>query len=240
MVRKRAKHHHKSVDRSKMIYVAGGIVVGFLVVGFFLMSWLMGEKQAITQKKMPEISLLAPPPPPPPIEQEPPEPEPPEPEKEEIVEEVVEEMPQDEAMDEAADEGPEDSALGLDAEGDGTGDSFGLKAKKGGKSILGNPTGDGGLARRYAWYINSVERQIHDKIKKAIEAKGKKSKADFKTVIDLHLSPDGVVTNFIVRNHTGNETIDSAIDSALVGMRLSEQPPEEMPRGFRIVITSRG
>ena len=237
--KKRSKKSHSGgMNRSSMVYIAGGIVLIILFLGFLGMRWLMGETVAVKNQKMPEVTLLTPPPPPPP------EPEVEEEEKieEEKPEEIIEEIPEPEpdTPPEAADEAPPDTGLGLDADGDGGGDAFGLQAKKGGKSIIGNPAGGGGDMQRFGWYIRRVEREIQEKIDRKVKQEGRPPKGDFRTVVDVYLTPNGTVRDFKIQKRTGNALLDASIEQTLSTMRISERPPEDMPSGFRINIRMRG
>ena len=147
------------------------LIGGFLVVaavtsglGVFISNML---EEAPNKKKMiQQISLIKPPPPPPPKIEKPPEP----PKVEEV---KVEEQKQPEEMpDTPTDEPPAGDLLGLDADGAGGGDAFGLLAKKGGRSLLGS----GG--NEFGWYTNRLSSYIEETLYNLSEQKKYKKLRD--------------------------------------------------------------
>ncbi len=121
----------ESQTKRKTIRVGIALVVVACMLGaaFFVLKILItgdaGKRKRVVQR----VTLIKPPPPPKPKEK------PPEPEvrkKEELPQPEQEELPSEDIDDSMDDEAPPGEDLGLDAEGSGAGDAFGLKGNKGG------------------------------------------------------------------------------------------------------------
>lgn len=163
------------------------------------------------RKQVQQVTLLAPPPPPPPPPkvEEPPEPE------------VQEEVEIDDQIDELEEvpDAPPMGDLGLDADGSGAGDSFGLIGRKGGRSLL-----DGDPKYEYA---TRVQEMIEDKLldNEDIRKKG------YKIGVAVWFDGSGRITRARLRESTGVEEIDNAIVAELTGPDMVvSNPPIGMPQ----------
>ena len=200
--------------------VAVVLVLCFAIgIVFLLKNWL-ADKPGNEKKVVQQVTILTPPPPPPPPEEPPPEPEVEE-EIEPEPEEVVEDMP-----DEAA-ETPPGADLGVDAEGSGAGDGFGIVGKKGGRGLLdGSP---------FAWYEGLMVSEIQDLLSNIDELKS--DEYDF--VIKLKVAFDGSVERVVLVRTTGDRERDKKLMSALTEFaRFSRMPPGKMPPVVTLKITS--
>lgn len=180
----------------------------------------MSGKGAPAQPLVQQISIVLPPPPPPPKLEEPePEPEP---------LELEEPEPQPVADDSSEAPGEE---LGLDADGVAGADGFGLRAKKGGRGLLGG--GD-----PYAWFAGILQRDLQAVLSGDDEIR---ALGEYAVVVSISLGEDGTVQETRLESGSNNPRLDEALRRALsAGVRLSRQPPEDLPQPIRLRITSRG
>ncbi len=196
------------------------------------------KKDAFTQ-----ITILKPPPPPPPIKEKPPEPEVKPEEKKEV---FTPEDTQDSKPAGEKDDTPAGDKLGVDAEGTAGGDAFGLVGKKGGRSLLAGGGGDGnGLGRlslltKYAFYTQIVEAQIRKSVSKHMEENGGGMKGQLQAIVRISLDANGSVVNFRIVGSSGNNKMDEAVNQTISKARISEPPPEGMPRTMTVRITYHG
>ncbi len=184
-----------------------------------------------TKKQVVQISLLKPPPPPPPP---PPEQKPPEPEVKEEVKLPEPEPPPEAARDEAP---PPGEQLGLDANGSGSGDAFGLAARKGGTDItkLGGPSGLG--RSQAAWFAGLVQSHLVAQLSK----EGKLRRSDYRVDLRVWFAPDGRIERFELLDSTGNKEVDEQIKLVLQSMPpLKQPPPADLPQPVKLRLTSRG
>lgn len=208
----------------RWVPVVGGVVIllGFGAVVYALVSSLNNTPPP-KKPEIQQISILQPPPPPPP----PPEVEEPPPEPEQV--DVPEPEPEPVAQDEPSDDPPPGEDLALDADGVAGADGFGLRAKKGGRGLIGG--GD-----RNAWYAGVLQRDLQGMLAGIDEIR----KGRYAVVIRIWVSPDGTVKDSEIVRGSGNSAVDSALARALQGgMRISESPPEDLPQPIKLQITSR-
>lgn len=204
-----------------LLQVAGAVVLGgtftALVMGMF-------KDPGTTRKKVvQEIAVLRPPPPPPPPK---PEEKPPEPElkKEEV--KLPEDKPQDPQQ---ADQPPPSETLGVDAQGSGNGDSFGLQGRPGGRDI----TTIGG--DKFGWYAGVLRGQIQKVLNRNERLRG----AEFKVILRIWVEPDGSVRRAELMDSTGDSEKDKRIRQALAEIpAFQEHPPADMPQPIRFRISS--
>ncbi len=201
----------------------GGLVllVVFGIGGFFAVRGL-GGAGVPAPPKVQEISLIQPPPPPPP----PPKLEEPPPPEQQL--DVPEPEPEPVPEDAAADEPPPGEDLGLDAEGVAGADGFGLRAKKGGRGLIGG--GD-----RNRWYAGVIQRDLQGLLADNDGARG----AKYSVIVKLWISADGRVERFELSDSTGDDQSDKALRGTLSGLRLSDSPPADMPQPVKLRVVSR-
>lgn len=200
--------------------VAGVLVFCGLI--YVVVSLVLSDKSA--PRKPPEIKIVAiiPPPPPPP----PPPPEPPK-----MVEQtpVPEEKPKEMMKEEMKkDDEPPPGPLSMDAKGEGPGDLFGLGGKPGGRGLLG---GGGG---RYVPYASMVQAQIAEVLRQHPKLKY----AAYRIPIDVWPDSTGRISRAEIGS-TGDREVDAAMRQALVGLRLREPPPKDMPMPINIRLTGK-
>jgi protein TonB len=201
-------------------------LVGMLAAG----AWsLLAEKQS-TKRQIVQISLLKPPPPPPPPP--PPEVKPPEPEIKEAIK-----APEPDPQPKADDAPPPGEQLGLDADGSGDGDAFGLAAKKGGRDITTIGGGAGNNRAQFAWFTGMVQSLLQEQFQK----NDKLRRADYRAVVKVWFAPDGTIERFELAGSSGDAEIDQNLKLSLSELpRLKQPPPEDMPQPVKLRVTSRG
>ncbi len=140
---------------------------------------------------------------------------------------------------------PAGDTLGVDAEGGAGGDSFGLVGRKGGRSILAR-TGGGGFAgevpllARFGGYIKIVTSEIKEKVIKRLDEGGGIPQGKHQCTIRVKVDKDGKIIDYHMTSSSGNNRMDQAVINALHSSRISEPPPENMPKIMDIMILSEG
>jgi outer membrane biosynthesis protein TonB len=236
------KKHRKK--RLVAAWVVPGVIVLFLVglVGF-LVKIMMSDDSGPRRQKITSVTLLKPPAPEPPKEKLP-EPEPPK----EIPKQTIEtpmEAPQQSPAQSAEPGPPAGADLGVDADGGAGGDGFGLVGKKGGRSITLGGGGGTGLNRlalnaKYGWYTQKVQDEIKRQVRKTLESDGGVPKGKLQATIKIEIDGQGVVRRHILLTSSGNRKMDDAVRIILAQIRISEPPPEGMPKAMTLKIISQG
>lgn len=192
------------------------VILILAVMGVIWLKDYFAQDVAKPKKIVQQITLITPPPPPPKVE-EPPPPEPEEniPEPEEVMDETPE---------------PVETAgadLGVDADGSGAGDGFGLVGKKGGRGLLdGSP---------FAWYEGLMASELQDQLAKIDELKSQ----EYNFRIKLKVGFDGRVERIEMIRSTGDREKDKLLLAALNKFtRFSQMPPGKMPSVVDLRITS--
>lgn len=199
---------------------AGAAIVVLVVAGAgALLIKKMAGRGAPAPPAVQQISIVLPPPPPPPPKLEEPEPE-----------EVEIEEPEPEPVVDDSAEPPPGQELGLDADGVAGADAFGLRARKGGRGLLG---GD-----RFSWYAGVLQRDLQAILSNDDEVRGL---GEYAVVVSISLTADGRLEQTRLVSGSNNPRLDEALRKALsAGVRLSQQPPEDLPQPIRLRISSRG
>lgn len=222
-------------NRKKILIVGVSCLVFVCLAGtsIFILSLLMKDDGGKRKRQVQRVALVKPPPPK--KLEKPPEPE--IKKKQEIIEPEPEETPPEE-MDDASDEDmPPGEELGLDSDGTGGADGFGLKAKKGGRSLIGGAGGSSSLLRRYAWYTRILQDEIRDMVNQYLEGKTDIPAGKHKMVLRIRLDGVGNMELASITTSSGNKLVDHAVEEAITGFRVSEGPPEEMPRIMNLKVT---
>jgi len=223
------------LKRSKsrfLVWGGSGLVVLVLAtVAFFVVHILSSEDSSKRRRAVQSVTLVKPPPPPEKIKEKPPEPEV---KKEEIVEKKPD-KPQEQP--EEKDEPPPGDRLGLDTEGGAGADEFGLVAKKGGAALIG---GGGNLMRQYAWYTAKIQEELRKKIYEHMEQNGGVPSGSCRASVQIRLDDQGRIIGHRIEEACGIRPVDEALEKVLSTARISEPPPEEMPRSIKIRVSTRG
>ena len=137
---------------------------------------------------------------------------------------------------------PAGDSLGVDGEGGAGSDGFGLVGKKGGRSILAGGPGGGkaSLLSKFSGYTQIVTSEIRKKVMKRLDGEGGIPKGKLQTVVRVSVDGDGRITDHRIIGSSGNTRMDEAVIQSLHSLRISEPPPEGMPRTMTIKIVSQG
>jgi TonB family protein len=223
--------------------MAWGILALMVVlagVGVYIVKSSLSNDSPLKKSSTVVVTLLKPPPPPQ-IKEKPPEPV-----KEIPKEEIyTPEQNQDSNPGPDQDKTPAGDNLGVDAEGTAGGDAFGLVGKKGGRSLLAGDGGNGGMGRlsllvKFAGYAHIAEAEIRKKVMKQMDKNGGIPKGKLQAGVRVCLDSSGAVVDFKIIGSSGNHSMDEAVQQALADTKLSEPPPDGMPRTMIIKITSQG
>jgi TonB family protein len=235
------KHKHKKKG-GFLNWLIPGMVIALLLTGILFLVKIFLAPDTGHRKDLVAVTLLKPPPPPE-QKEKPPEPEQP---KEQPKENIVTPNEAQQPQDQNDDSPPPGADLGVDAEGGAGGDSFGLVGKKGGRAItLGGGGGGGGASRlslltKYGWYTSKIQDELKQQMRKRLDQNGGTPKGKYQATVHIVLDPQGVVLDYRIVASSGNDKIDEAIKLSLPGMRVSQPPPEGMPRSMTMRVTSHG
>jgi TonB family protein len=234
---------HKKKKSGILNWLIPGMVIALLLTGILFLVKVFLAPDSVRRKDLVAVTLLKPPPPPE-QKEKPPEPEPP---KEQPKENIVtpNDTPQQQ-QDQNDDSPPPGADLGVDAEGGAGGDNFGLVGKKGGRAItLGGGGGGSGVSRlsllaKYGWYTSKIQDEIKQQMRKRLDQNGGAPKGKYQATVHIVLDPQGAILNYRIVASSGNDKIDEAIKLSLPGMRVSQPPPEGMPRSMTVRVSSQG
>lgn len=202
-------------------YIAAGLVAA-LGLGAWLLSRYLAGAPAPTKPVVQEIQLIRPPPP---LPDQPPPPPPPPEEKIDVPEP---DQPQPEPT--PSDEPPPGEQLGLDAEGSGGNDGFGLIGRKGGRDLLASGSG------AYSWYAGLIKDQLLGELSNEQKARA----GSYTVTVRVWVATDGSVRQIRLASSTGDSARDRAIEAALSRVRrLAQPPPPQMPQPVTLRIVSR-
>ena len=237
-----AEHSTHHAVRSKPSYMAWGILALMVVlagVGASIVKSSLSDDSP-HKKNSPVMVTLLKPPPPPQIKEKLPEPV-----KEIPKEEIYAPTQEDSNPGPDDDKAPAGDNLGVDAEGTAGGDAFGLVGKKGGRSILAGGGGSGGMGRlsllvKFAGYAHITEAEIRKKVMKQLDESGGIPKGKLQAGVRVRVDSSGAIIDFKIIGSSGNHKMDDAVQQALADTKLSEPPPDGMPRTMIIKITSQG
>jgi TonB family protein len=206
------------------------------------------------------ITLVAPPAPPPPQQPPPPEPElkpqtpqelaPADTTANKFTDQTAPAEPQTRGAGPVAPggPGPDSNVLGLDTSGEGGADAFGLAGRPGAREITtlgphyrgggGEGGGEGGVGqRRLVAKFNGLaySGKLKTSLEAALNAKTELREHDFRTVFDLWIDPNGLITRIKLVESSGEADLDGRIRAALNALPVAAPPPG-MPQPVRIAI----
>jgi TonB family protein len=215
------------------------LVVVFLGGAAFTVTMVLSGDGPRKRDNVATVTLLKPPPVQ--VKEKLPEPEPvKEMKKEEMVDPAP--GPQNEAQNNENDNTPAGENLGVDADGKAGGDSFGLVGKKGGRSILSGESGGGmgrlSLLSKFGWYTQIVETEIRKKVMKHMDENGGIPRGKLQAIVQVSVNSAGSIVKYKIIGSSGNHKMDEAVKQSIGDIKISEPPPEGMPRTMSIRVTS--
>jgi protein TonB len=200
--------------------LVGGIFFLVLVVGIVtLIRKFLANPDNQNTRRVQQISLIKPPepPPPPPPQEKPPE--------------VKQEVKLDEPPPPQQQAPPPGANLGLDAEGKGNGDQFGLVGNKGGREL----TLGGGDGNRFGGYLGGVQKSIQEELSR----NDKLRKGEYKVDVAIWISSSGTLQKFELLRSSGNLSLDAELKKVLAKIQQFDEPPSDMPQPVKLRISSR-
>jgi outer membrane biosynthesis protein TonB len=93
---------------------------------------------------------------------------------------------------------------------------------------------------KYGGYIQKIQAEVRQKVNKKLEQDGGIPKGKYQTLVKIVLDGGGAIVDYKVAGTSGNQKIDKAVREALSGIRISDPPPEGMPKALTIRISSQG
>jgi outer membrane biosynthesis protein TonB len=148
--------------------------------------------------------------------------------------------------------GPALGPIGLDTQGEGAGDSFGLSGRPGGREVttighIGDGEGDGGGGggsgsgqRRLSARFNGMAYAV--KLKQALEAafnaRNDLQGLHFHAVVDVWIGPDGKISRVTMVDTSGVADMDAQIESVLKATTVAP-PAANMPQPVRLAVNAK-
>jgi protein TonB len=125
----------------------------------------------------------------------------------------------------------------VDANASGSGDGFGLAARKGGQDLIDEgriPSAPS--PGRFNHYTGQVERVIQDELSRHDGLR----EADYVAIVKLWVDADGRIARVSLARSTGDAALDDKLRDALGALRATlGEPPGDMPQPIRIRVISR-
>jgi len=226
------KGQHKRWASKNLIWgVSAAVALVFMIGAGILLKALISDDGQKRKRQIQMVTLVKPPPPPK-IKEKPPEPE--VKKEEEIIEPEVEEDVPQETEQQAESDVPAGDELGLDADGTAGSDGFGLRAKKGGRSLIGG----GGANSQYAWYTKTLITEVVKMANDIMKRNGGIPEGKLQAVVRVVLDDGGRVVRHWLISSSGNREVDKAINEALSAAGIGEPLPKGMPRAMRFKVFS--
>jgi len=227
-------------EKKPVPWILIAVMIALVASGVYIVKTVLSEDEPHRKDTTATVTLLKPPPPVQ-VKEKPPEEIKDIPKKEDIIDPGVKNEAQNQNAD-SKDNTPAGDNLGVDAEGGAGSDSFGLVGKKGGRSILAGGSGIGSLSllTKFSGYTQIVVTEIRKKVMKQLDEEGGIPKGKLQTVVRVKVDVDGVVIDYRIIGSSGNNRMDDAVIQSLRSLRISEPPPEGMPKTMSIKIISQG
>jgi TonB family protein len=224
----------KSSSSNPMIFIAAAVIIVFLAGAVFMMSLLSSDDGKRKKREVAQVTLLKPPTPQE-VKEKPPEEIVKKEEKVETIAQVENDRPQNNEQDDKA----AGKDLGVDADGAAGGDGFGLVGRRGGRSLIAG--GDGSaMMKKYGWYTSLIQEDIKKYVRRRLDENGGIPKGKLQTGIRITLDGRGTVVDYRITASSGNRSMDETVKEALSFIRMSEPPPEGMPKTVNLRISSQG
>ena len=229
----------------KGLLTIGVICTVLLVAIGLLLKVMLTDSGSMKKPQIATVTLLKPPPPP---EQKEKLPEPEVPKQQQKMDTPLDTPQETPQNNQPADNTPPGADLGVDAEGGAGGDGFGLVGKKGGKALTlgGGGSGVSGGANRlsmmtkYGWYTAKIQDELKRQMRKRLDENGGIPKGKLQATVKLVLDSHGTVIKYQLIASSGDAKMDEALKASLPGFKVSQPPPDGMPSGMTLRISSQG
>lgn len=127
-----------------------------------------------------------------------------------------------------------DAPPGLDAQGEGAGDAFGLEGRPGGGDFGGE--GGGGGGSRFGWYHG----QIRDRILEAMQRRSKQLKQRAAGArLRVWIGSDGGLQRVELLSSSGDAALDALLLELSRSIRRLDPPPADMPQPVNLQLGAR-
>lgn len=140
-------------------------------------------------------------------------------------------------------EKPLDDQLGVEAEGEGAGDSFGLVAKRGGHDITrlgGSGGGSGGPSRAQQQMIfRGYGQTVAQRLERELQGSADVLAREYVVVTLVWIDTRGRIVRNELSQSSGSVEIDSALRKALGGAAVLPEPPSGLPLPLKLRFTVR-
>lgn len=138
---------------------------------------------------------------------------------------------------------PSGDQLGVDTEGEGSGDSFGLVARRGGRDIttIGGGGGGGGASRpidnrlAYSGYGRLVAQKLAD----TLQQNPALVEHEYMVVVLVWIDGRGRIVRSELTKSSGFIEVDSALRDALADARILPEPPGGLPQPLKLRFTTK-
>lgn len=135
---------------------------------------------------------------------------------------------------------PAGEMLGLDTEGEGAGDSFGLIARRGGREITtlgGGGGGGGGRALRDHLLFANYGRLVAQRLEGDLQADATITSREYVVVVLVWVDAQGRITRCELPRSSGYGEIDLELRDLLAKAPLLPDPPTDLPQPMRLRFT---
>lgn len=208
------------------IALAVGGVLTLALIWWFV-TWLR-DSPPEPRRTVQQVTVLRPLPTPPPPK---PEEKPPEPPK--VRDEVKIDTPKPVDEPESQPESPPPGPLGIDAQGSGPGDGFGLAGRPGGRDVTLGSGGGGALS--HSMFANGAARHIAQELGRIDRLRN----VEYRIDVRIWIGRDGRFERYEVVNGTGDQAVDGLIREGLARMAALRTPiPDGLPQPLRVRVTS--
>ncbi len=198
-----------------------------LALIWWFISWLRSDSAQQPRRTVQQVTVLRPPPPPPPPK---PEEKPPEPPKVQDEVKIDTPRPADEPKSES--QAPPPGPLGIDAQGTGAGDGFGLAGRPGGRDVT---LGGGGGGLSHSMFANGAARHIAQELARIDQLRN----VEYRIEVQIWFARDGRIERYEVVNGLNDQTIAALIRDGLSRMAALRTPvPDGLPQPLRVRVTS--
>ena len=228
-------------EKKSQPWILISVMIALVGGGVYFFRTILSEDAPRRKDTTATVTLLKPLPPPV-IKEKPPEPAQVKEvqQKEEIIDPGLKnEAPNNDSQDST----PAGDNLGVDAEGGAGGDGFGLVGKKGGRSLLAGGSsgfGNSSLLSKFSGYTQMVTTELRKKVMKRLDEEGGIPKGKLQAVVRVSVDIDGKIIAYRIIGSSGNNRMDEAVKQSLGSLKISEPPPDGMPRTMDIKITAQG
>lgn len=140
-------------------------------------------------------------------------------------------------------ERPLDDQLGVEAEGEGPGDSFGLVAKRGGHDITrlgsaGAGAGGGGITRlQQRMIFRGYGETVAQRLTQELQGSGEILAREYEVVTLVWIDVHGRIVRAELQRSTGSPDLDIALRRALASAPVLPEPPSGLPQPVKLRFT---